>query len=170
MKQTAKYLSCALVVGVIFNASAVQQDITVTADVDSTVSITKADGTALPDTVAMVYQAGRGLAPHSQNIKFWSNTANRNLNVSLAAAPSLLDSTGANPIPLSVRIDGTAITTTATSFAFATTFPSGITDGSRVMPMVISQTTPGVITNSGRYSGIVSLIVTQAAATGGTGG
>jgi len=145
-----------------FSVSAAQRDITVTADIDTTVDVTLADGSALPNTVAMQYLPGKGLSAHSEKIKFWSNTASKDLNVSLAGAPVLLDVTGANPIPLSVSVNGTSLSTTPVSFPYATTFPSGITNGSSVMPLVIAQETPSVVTASGNYSGIVSLVVTQA--------
>lgn len=148
-----------------FSVSAVQRDITVTASIDPTVDVTRADGSALPGAVEMQYLPGKGLQAYQEQIKFWSNTENRALNVSLVSAPSLTDVAGANAIPLSVSINGQALSTTATSFAYATTFPGGVTNGSSAMPLVIAQKTPGVITSpAGTYSGVVSLVVTQAAA------
>lgn len=149
-----------------FSTSAVQRDITVTADIDSTVDVTQADGSALPSSVAMQYLPGKGLNAYRQNIKFWSNVADRNLNVSLASSPSLTDANGANAIPLSVTVNGTALTTTASTLTFASLFPAGITNGSSAVPLMISQTDPSSTVVSGRYSGIVSLVVTQATATG----
>lgn len=147
-----------------FSAGAVQRDITVTADIDSTIDVTQADGTALPSSVAMQYLPGKGLSAYRQSIKFWSNTADRDLNIRLATSPSLTDLNGANPIPLSVTVNGTALSTTASTLTYASLFPAGITNGSSAVPLMISQTTPGVVTASGRYSGIVSLVVTQATA------
>lgn len=145
-----------------FSASAIQRDITVTADIDTTVDVTLADGSALPASVAMQYLPGKGLSAYKQNIKFWSNAVDKNLNISLASSPSLTDSTGGNAIPLSVSVNGTALTTTAATLTYASLFPSGITNGSSIVPLVISQTTPAVVATSGKYSGIVSLVVTQA--------
>jgi len=162
MKNNLKIVIGAAALVAAFSTSAVQRDITVTADIDSTVDVTLADGSALPASVAMQYQPGKGLGAYKQNIKFWSNTVNRNLNISLASSPSLTDATGGNAIPLSVSVNGTALTTAAASFTYASLFPAGITNGSSVVPLVISQTTPAAITNSGKYSGIVSLVVTQA--------
>lgn len=147
-----------------FSASAVQRDITVTADIDSTVDVTLADGSALPASVAMQYLPGKGLGAYKQNIKFWSNVASKNLNISLASSPSLTDASGGNAIPLSVSVNGTTLTTTAAPFTFASLFPAGITNGSSIVPLVISQTTPAVVSIAGKYSGIVSLVVTQATA------
>ncbi|UAN54640.1 fimbrial protein (plasmid) [Serratia sp. JSRIV002] len=151
-----------------FSASAVQRDITVTASIDPSIEVTKADGSPLPAAVEMQYLPGKGLQPYQQQIKFWSNMEDRALNVSLASEPSLIDRAGANPIPLSISVNGQTLTTSATSFAYATTFPGGLTNGSSAMPLVIAQKTPGVITSpAGTYSGIVSLVVTQATAPAG---
>ncbi|EJF29551.1 fimbrial assembly protein [Enterobacter sp. Ap-916] len=167
MKTQIKVISFVSVLVTTFSVNAVQRDITVTANIDPTVDVTLADGSPLPSSIAMQYLPGKGLAAHKENIKFWSNTADRALNVSLANTPSLTDANGANPIPLSVSVNGTALSTTATSLAYATTFPSGITNGSSTMPLVISQTTPGAVSAAGTYTGIVSLVVTQATAAAG---
>ncbi|MBF4114182.1 CS1 type fimbrial major subunit [Enterobacter cloacae] len=164
MKIQIKFISLVSVLATAFSVNAVQRDITVTADIDPTVDVTLADGSPLPSSIAMQYLPGKGLAAHKENIKFWSNTPDRALNVSLANTPSLTDANGANPIPLSVSVNGKTLSTTATSLAYATTFPSGIANGSSTMPLVISQTTPGVVSEAGTYTGIVSLVVTQATA------
>lgn len=167
MKNQIKLVTFVGALAAAFSVNAVQRDITVTADIDPTVDITLADGSSLPSSIAMQYLPGKGLAAHKEMIKFWSNTADRALNISLANTPSLTDANGANPIPLSVSVNGTKLTTTATSLDYATTFPSGIENGSSTMPLVISQTTPGVVTAAGTYTGIVSLVVTQATAPSG---
>lgn len=114
----------------------------------------------------MQYLPGKGLNAYRENIKFWSNVADRNLNISLATSPSLTDTNGANAIPLSVTVNGTELTTTAKTLTFDSLFPAGITNGSSAVSLMISQTNPGSTVSSGRYSGIVSLVVTQATATG----
>jgi len=167
MKIQIKVISLVSVLATAFSVNAAQHDITVTANIDPTVDVTLADGSPLPSSIAMQYLPGKGLAAHKENIKFWSNTVDRALNVSLANTPSLTDANGVNPIPLSVSVNGKALSTTATSLAYATTFPSGITNGSSTMPLVISQTTPGAVSAAGTYTGIVSLVVTQATAAAG---
>lgn len=167
MKSSLKITLIAGMLVTAFSASAVQRDITVTASIDPTVDITLADGSPLPASVAMQYLPGKGLAAHKENIKFWSNTADKALNVSLAYTPALTDANGSNPIPLSVSVNGKNLSTTATSLPYATTFPSGITNGSSTMPLVIAQATPAAVTTAGNYTGIVSLVVTQATTTAG---
>lgn len=162
MKSNFKIVLGAAALITAFSASAAQRDITVTADIDSSVDVTLADGSPLPASVAMQYLPGKGLGAYKENVKFWSNVDKKDLNISLASSPSLTDASGGNAIPLSVSVNGTAVTTTASVLTFASLFPSGIQNGSSTMPLVISQATPGQITTSGKYSGIVSLVVTQA--------
>lgn len=162
MKMLPKMALCSATMLTAFVANAFEADITVTADIDPTVSITGGDGTALPDTLPMLYKPGRGLDPIDKPIKLWSNTTDKNLTVALASSPQLTSPDATKNIPLSVSLDGKALTTTATTFEYKSTFPSGITNGSRVMPLVISQTTREAVTEQGKYSGLVSLIVAQA--------
>jgi hypothetical protein len=128
-------ISAALLTAI--NANAVQQDITVTADIDSTIAITQADNSALPASITMQYLPGKGLEAYRNNIKLWSNTADRDLNVSLASSPSLTDQSGNNAIPLSVTLNGQKLSATTTVFNYATTFPAGITNGSAAIPLVL---------------------------------
>lgn len=165
MKNNLKTFIGAAALMAAFSASAVQRDITVTADIDSTVDVTLADGSALPASIAMQYLPGKGLDSHKQNIKFWSNAVNKDLNVSLASSPSLTDGNGGNAIPLSVSVNGTALTTTAAVLTYASLFPTGITNGSAIVPLVISQANQQAAITSGKYSGVVSLVVTQATGT-----
>lgn len=162
MKRNFKIALAAANLVAAFSASAAQRDITVTANIDPTVDVTKADGSALPAAVQMQYLPSRGLQSYQEQIKFWSNTEGRALNVSLISEPSLTDGAGANAIPLSVSINGKALSTAATSLPYATTFPAGVTNGSSAMPLVIAQKKPEVIIAAGNYSGVVSLVVTQA--------
>lgn len=163
MKSNFKLALGAAALIAVFSASAAQRDIIVTADIDAFVDVTLADGSALPASVAMQYMPGKGLSAYKESVKFWSSVDKKDLTISLASSPSLTDASGDNAIPLSVTVNGTAVTTTASTLTFASLFPSGsITNGSSTMPLVISQTTPGKISTSGKYSGLVSLVVTQA--------
>ena len=53
MQKLIKPLFIAAALTAAFNAQAVQKDITVNANVDATVDMTQADGTALPGTIDM---------------------------------------------------------------------------------------------------------------------
>lgn len=147
-----------------FSSQASENNITVQATVDPTVSLTLADGTALPDTVTMTYQAGRGLVAYKNNVKLWSNDATKNLQINLGTVPKLTDqNNGANPIELAVSLNGVTLSTTASTFTAASLFPGGTnTNGSTPLPLVISQKTFAPVTTAGNYSGIVNIVVTQA--------
>ncbi|WP_241585915.1 MULTISPECIES: CS1 type fimbrial major subunit [Rosenbergiella] len=164
MKNKIKAISIVSVLVAAFSVSAAQRDITVNAEIDPTVDITLADGSPLPTTATMQYLPGKGLADYSQQVKLWSNTTDRDLLVSLVNTPSLTDNNGTNAIPLKVTLNGNALSTTSKTLTFASTFPNGVANGSSVMPLVISQENPNAITTSGSYSGVVSIVVAQAAA------
>lgn len=148
-------------------AIAVQKDITVTADIDHLVNITKADGSALPDVIAMEYLPGAGkLNPHREQVKIWSNAESTDINVRLGFEAKLTNRDGAGSIPLSVALDGGVLSTTDKEFTYSELFPTGIESGSRVMALDIAQAASApAATASGRYEGIVSIIVTQSTST-----
>ncbi|AVF37761.1 CS1 type fimbrial major subunit [Rahnella sikkimica] len=163
MQKLIKPLFIATVLTAAFNAQAVQKDITVNANVDATVDMTQADGTALPGTITMQYIPGRGLSTYSLNTKIWSNSATANINVALVSAAQLNEATSGTAVPLKVTLgaDLKTITTTPTPFTYANLFPAGNTNGSSILPLKISQTTLAPLT-TGTYSGVVSLLITQA--------
>ncbi|PJZ07141.1 fimbrial assembly protein [Pantoea rodasii] len=143
-------------------AQAVQQNITVTANVDSSVGITQSDGSPLPSSIAMQYMPARGLIPWQDQVKVWTNSNTDNINVSLATLPVLTDDTAKNTIPLTVSLNGTALATTASTLTYASIFPAGTTNGSSPLPLVISQTSGDTNLAAGTYTGVVSLILAQA--------
>ncbi|SER20454.1 CS1 type fimbrial major subunit [Rosenbergiella nectarea] len=169
MKNQIKAISIVSLFAAVFSVSAAQQDITVTAQIDPTVDITLDDGSPLPTTATMQYLPGKGLGDYSRQVKLWSNNVDRDLLVSLVNSPSLTDETGTNDIALKVTLNGSELSTSSKTMTYATTFPNGIEHGSTVMPLVISQATPGLITKAGRYTGIVSIVVAQAAAAQNSG-
>ena len=122
-----------------FSALAIQKDITVNASVDSQLDMTQADNTPLPASIDMQYLPGRGLESYRLNTKVWSNSATSNVKVRLVSAAKL------------TNMDGD---------------PGSIENGSAVLPLTISQTTKGIL-KTGQYSGVVSLMLTQATTTEG---
>lgn len=145
-----------------------QVDITVTANIDPSVSMTQVDGSALPASISMKYKAGVGLNPYTNNVKLWSNSTTQDINVKLVQTPKLLDINGQNPIELAASLNGTTLTTTDSKFAYATLFPQGITGGSVPLPLTITQKDTSAATISamknGSYSGMVSMVVSLATA------
>ncbi|KAJ9432584.1 MULTISPECIES: CS1 type fimbrial major subunit [Enterobacterales] len=163
MQKLIKPLVIAAALTAVFNAQAVQKDITVNANVDSTVDMTQADGTALPGTINMQYIPGRGLSTYSLDTKIWSNSQTANINVALVSAAQLNNTVTGTAVPLTVTLgaDLKPITTTNTPLTYASLFPAGTANGSSVLPLKISQTTQGVLA-TGTYSGVISLLITQA--------
>lgn len=163
MKNFVKATILSMLLASAFSSQATENNITVQATVDPTVSLTLADGSALPSTVTMQYQAGRGLVAYRNNVKLWSNDATKNLQINLGAVPKLTDQNGANPIELAVSLNGVTLSATASTFTAASLFPDGKnTNGSTSFPLVISQKTLAPVTAAGNYSGVVNIVVTQA--------
>jgi len=164
MKKSIKPLLVVSIMAAAFATQAVQKDITVNANVDASIDITQPDNTALPSSINMQYLPGKGLTPFNINTKVWSNSDKAGLNIRLLRATSLADVNGANTIPLTVSLGGKVLSTTNQLLDAATLFPAGIENGSDVLPLRFSQTKQAPVATE-TYSGIVSLIVTQATVT-----
>lgn len=146
------------------SAHAIQADIKVWADVDPTLALLKADGTALDDVVELSYRAGIGLAPWTDQVRIFSNDTDKDVEVRLIQAAELrpqVTAAAATPVPLSVRLNNRLLSTTITDFSAADLYTGAIPGASIVMPLNISQTTPGVITSAGLYEGLVSIVLNQ---------
>ncbi|TGY37075.1 CS1 type fimbrial major subunit [Stenotrophomonas maltophilia] len=158
-------LAVALVGASLSANAAVEANITVWANVDPTLSLLKADGTALPDAVQLVYRAGgAGLAPWSEDVRIFSNDIEKDVSVRLAAETVLrpdLAAPGAINVPLTVSLNGRELDTTAIDFAADDLFDSAIPGASIAMPLRVQQTVSGEINFAGLYSGTVALVVAQ---------
>ncbi|MCA8352493.1 cable pilus major pilin CblA [Burkholderia cepacia] len=163
-----KYVPIAAAALMSMSAHAVQKDITVTANVDTTLEMLSADGSALPTTMQMQYLPGSGLQAAEVNTKIFTNDKAKDLQIRLAAEPALKNQTspGAKEIPLAVKLGTTALSTTATTLKASEIFTGELAQGSNVLPLSIEQKTVGAITAAGSYQGLVSVIVTQSAASG----
>lgn len=164
MRTFIKPLLATVVIASSFNVLAVQKDITVNATVDAQLDVTQADNTPLPNSIDMQYMPGRGLESYSINTKVWSNSDTNNVKVRIASEAKLSDADGMQNVPLTVKFGGKTLTTADTEFTVAELFPAGGESGSAVMPLIISQTTKGVL-QTGQYSGVVSLLLTQSTKT-----
>jgi hypothetical protein len=155
------------------SALALTKDITVTANIDSSLDMTQSDNSPLPSTVAMQYFPGTGLASVTLQTKIWSNATTAgsgNIHVQLSSDPALTNTSGNNTqIPLEVTYGGKTLTTSDTEgLTVDQLFPNlgtGASTGSIVEPLVISQKTPGA-QETGSYAGVVSLYLFQDATTG----
>ncbi|MBR8066760.1 cable pilus major pilin CblA [Burkholderia ambifaria] len=163
-----KYLPIAAAALMSMSAHAVQKDITVTANVDSTLEMLSADGSALPTTMQMQYLPGAGLQATVVNTKIFTNDKAKDLQIRLATDASLKNRTspGALEIPLTVKLGDTELSTTAKTLKTTDLFPGELAQGSNVLPLSIGQKTVAAITASGSYQGLVSVILTQSAASG----
>ena len=166
MKSFIKPLMATAIMGLAINAYAVQKDITVTANVDATLDMTTDTGEVLPSTMEMRYMPGVGLEPVTQMTKIYSNDAEKDVNINLAGTPQLMDTVGTNPnIPLTVKYGELTLTQAQQTMAATTLFPNGdTTNGSIIQPLKVSQTTQAPVA-SGNYSGVVSVVLTQATET-----
>lgn len=174
MKAMIKPLVAACLIAVAGSAMAVQKDITVTANVDSSLDMTQSDGSALPKSVEMQYIPGNGLSPVSIMSKIWSNATSASdgdVHMRLVTEPTLVNNTGpvANPIPLTVSWGSDTLSVTSTvDLATSDIFPNGTeanVTGSEARPLTISQTTKGAL-ETGMYEGVVSIYLYQDATTG----
>ncbi|WP_047608309.1 fimbrial protein [Rahnella aquatilis] len=166
MKSVIKPLLATVIMGMAINAFAVQKDITVTANVDATLDMTTDTGDVLPSTMEMRYMPGVGLEPVTQSTKIYSNDATKDVNINLAGTPQLMDTVGVNPnIPLSVKYGDLTLTQSQQTMSATTLFPNGETaNGSIIQPLIVSQATQAPVA-SGNYSGVVSVVLTQATTT-----
>ncbi|HJV95895.1 MAG TPA: cable pilus major pilin CblA, partial [Albitalea sp.] len=161
-----KYVPIAAAVLMSMSAHAVQKDITVTANIDSTLEMLSADGSALPTTMQMQYLPGSGLQAAEVSTKIFTNDKAKDLQVRLAANPTLKNQTnpGAVEIPLAVKLGTTELTTTAATLKASEIFTGELAQGSNVLALSIAQKKAEAVTASGNYQGTVSVIVTQSAA------
>ena len=174
MKKLYTFTPVALATLFSLSAMAVQKDITITADIDPTVELLQADGTALPSSLKMTYLPGVGLQKKTLSTKIFTNDVKSQVEMRLLTAPVLASNTkpSATAIPLSVSYNGKTLTTAVTKDSTlkpTDLFPNGRLDaGSVPFDLVISQTTQAAITESGSYQGVVSLVLnTATAAVGG---
>ena len=164
-----KFVPIAAAALMAMSAHAVEKNITVTANVDATLELASADGSALPTTMQMQYLPGVGLQPAVVNTKIFTNDKANNVEVRLASSPSLTNQTNpsADPAPLTVKLGDETLGTTVKTLQANAIFPSDVKDGSIVLPLSIAQSTVKVL-ETGSYQGLVSLVLTHsAAATGG---
>ncbi|EPK4169202.1 CS1 type fimbrial major subunit [Stenotrophomonas maltophilia] len=147
------------------SAHAVETKISVYADVDPTLALLRDDGTPLPDMVTLTHDPLRGLLPSTQQVRIHSNDKAKDIEVRLGHDPVLLN--GATRVPLAVSLNTNALSTSVTEFKAADLFNgAGSTPGASIsMPLTIAQDgTGGPLADSGRYEGMVHIVMNQKAA------
>ncbi|MFX1725204.1 CS1 type fimbrial major subunit [Stenotrophomonas sp. AS1] len=152
----------AALVTVSLSANAFDADIKVWANVDPTLALLKADGTALDSVVNMVHNPVSGLVPWSQQVRIYSNDESKDIEVRVGSTPQLLNTDGGGtPVPLTVSLNGRALTVAAQDFTASDLFDGAMPGASIPMALRIAQTSPAPITRGGRYEGIVTIAMQQ---------
>ncbi|WP_314404039.1 CS1 type fimbrial major subunit [Stenotrophomonas rhizophila] len=143
------------------SANAAQTDITVVATVDNNMTLLRADGSALPDSVTMSYNPVRGLSTWSEQVRIYSNDTTKDVQVRLTAPVELVptNTSAGVPVPLTVSLKGQALSTTVKDFTAAELFDGAIPDASVAMELAIAQTTLGKIAAAGAYQGMASIVL-----------
>ncbi len=155
-------LAAALATVVSLSANAFDADIKVWANVDPTLALLKADGTALDSVVNMVHNPVTGLVPWTQQVRIYSNDDDKDIEVRVGSAPQLLNTDGSGaPVPLTVSLNGKALTVAAQDFAASDLFDGALEGASIPMPLRIAQTNQAPITKGGTYEGIVTIAMQQ---------
>jgi hypothetical protein len=145
---------------------AAEAHITVWANVDPTLSLLKADGSALPDAVQLPYRAGQGLSSWSERVRVFSNDTSLDVDVRLAEPAVLMPKVtagGAVDVPLAVTLNGRELGLAPIAFTSDQLFQGAIPGASIEMPLTVAQATPGPIAAAGLYDGPVSLVLVQKA-------
>ncbi|MFF2047910.1 CS1 type fimbrial major subunit [Stenotrophomonas bentonitica] len=144
------------------SANAFDADIKVWANVDPTLALLKADGTALDSVVNMVHNPVTGLVPWSQQVRVYSNDEDKDIEVRVGSTPQLLNTDGSGaPVPLTVSLNGKALTVAAQDFAASELFDGALLGASIPMPLRIAQTNQAPIAKGGTYEGIVTIAMQQ---------
>jgi len=146
------------------SAHAAEVDIAVWADVDPTLSLMKADGTPLDDSVKLSHDAATGLlTPWSVPVRIHSNDTDLDIEVRLGFDPTLqLDTGGGTPIPLAVSLQGQALSTTPRTYDASAIFDGALPGRSIPMELRIAQGNSTEIADAGKYKGIVRVVMLQA--------
>lgn len=161
MNAKLKYPLMALLVAAGLTSGAVQalqKDITVTADVDPTLELTLANGSALPtQPQSMAYKPGVGLMPLSIPTAIATNDATKGVKIKLGNPAMLSQVNGSKTIPLKVSFGGTVLTTTEANITAAVL---GFSNGkSQSKTLLIEQNVPGPVAEAGEYNGTVNLVL-----------
>lgn len=148
------------------SAHAAEAHITVWANVDPTLSLLKADGSALPDAVQLPYRAGQGLSSWTERVRVFSNDTTLDIDVRLAE-PALLvprvAAAGAVEVPLRVTLNGRELGIAPIDFTADQLFQGAIPGAWIEMPLTVAQAVVAPITAAGLYDGPVSLVMAQKA-------
>ncbi|VVE11479.1 CFA/I fimbrial subunit B [Pandoraea aquatica] len=149
-------------------ANAAEVVIDLTATIDPTLSVQQANGSPMPQSLDMAYNAATGdVMSETIQTRLYTNDPTQNVDVRLGAASTLVHVTNASvaPIPLTVRLDGRTITTTNTRLTAAETWTGSATGESRTLPLSVAGRAAGANPpTAGRYVGRLEMLIVASAA------
>ncbi|HFL1972545.1 TPA: CS1 type fimbrial major subunit [Stenotrophomonas maltophilia] len=141
---------------------AVESHIKVYTNVDTTLALMKADGSALPDLITLAHIPGQGLNAHTERVRIYTNDETKDIEVRLTTDPSLvLKGGGGTPIPLAVDLNNKRLTVAAQDFLASDIYDGALPGASVAMDLRVGQVTRTPITVAGEYEGIVSIAMVQ---------
>jgi len=110
----------------------------------------------------MVHNPVSGLVPWSQQVRIYSNDESKDIEVRVGSTPQLLNTDGGGtPVPLTVSLNGRALTVAAQDFTASDLFDGAMPGASIPMALRIAQTSPAPIARGGSYEGIVTIAMQQ---------
>lgn len=110
----------------------------------------------------LVHNPVSGLVPWTQQVRIYSNDEDKDIEVRVGSAPQLLNTDGSGaPVPLTVSLNGKALTVAAQDFTASDLFDGALPGASIPMPLRIAQTTQAPIVKGGTYEGIVTIAMQQ---------
>ncbi len=149
----------AVLVTASLSANAAQTNITLTAEIDNTLTLLKADGSALPDAAKLTYNPTRGLNGERWNVRIFSNDTASDVEVRLQAPVELVPTTGLGTnVPMTVALGGRSLSTTPIVFAAGDLYDGAIPDASVAMNLDVNQTTLEKLA-AGYYEGMASIVL-----------
>ncbi|WMJ70354.1 CS1 type fimbrial major subunit [Stenotrophomonas sp. 24(2023)] len=141
------------------SAHAAQTNITLTAEIDNTLTLLKADGSAIADAVKLAYNPTRGLNPWGERVRIFSNDITSDVQVRLQAPVELIPGSASGPnVPMSVQLGGRLLSTTPVEFTAAELYDGGLPNASVAMDLGIAQTTAATLA-AGSYEGMASIVL-----------
>lgn len=144
------------------SVNAAESHIKVYTNVDTTLALMKADGSALPDLITLDHVPGQGLNAHNERVRIYTNDEAKDIEVRLTTEPSLvLQGGGGSAIPLAVSLNKKRLTVAAQDFLASDIYDGALPGASVVMDLQIGQATRAPVTVAGAYEGIVSIAMVQ---------
>ncbi|WP_367380215.1 CS1 type fimbrial major subunit [Stenotrophomonas cyclobalanopsidis] len=149
------------------SAHAAEAEISVWANVDASLALLKADGTALDDSVRLVHNPVSGrLGDWTDRVRIYSNGTDKDVEVRLGADPVLLrEGGGGTAVPLAVSLNGEALSTAPRTYEASKIFDGAMDGASIPMELRIAHGGTDKITVDGKYVGIVTIAMVHAAGT-----